>query len=153
MWEAKRTAIGKLGGSLGNETVDFLASHVLKGLMEEMKVPKNEIDEIIIGQAKQSADASNLARLATLRAGFPESIPSYTLHRQCGSGVQSVHSAAQQIMSGFADVVIAGGAESMSTAPYYMRNIRFGLKSGNGLLLIPIRKVSLVHNLWKNMVN
>ncbi|ASV66728.1 thiolase family protein [Cytobacillus sp. FSL W7-1323] len=135
--EAKRTAIGKLGGSLGNETVDFLASHVLKGLMEKMKVPKNEIDEIIIGQAKQSADASNLARLATLRAGFPESIPSYTLHRQCGSGVQSVHSAAQQIMSGFADVVIAGGAESMSTAPYYMRNIRFGLKSGNGLLLDP----------------
>lgn len=132
-----RTAIGKLGGALGNEPVDFLASSVIEEVIRRADIPKEEIEEVILGQAKQSADASNLARVASLRAGLPEEIPGYTVHRQCGSGVQALNSASQQIQCGLADAIIAGGAESMSTAPYYMRNIRFGLKSGNGLLLDP----------------
>lgn len=90
-----------------------------------------------MGQAKQSSDASNLARIASLRAGFPVEVPGFTVHRQCGSGIQAINSASQQIQCGLGNVIIAGGAESMSTAPYYMRNIRFGLKSGNGQLLDP----------------
>jgi acetyl-CoA C-acetyltransferase len=106
-------------------------------VIKRADIPKESIDEVIMGQAKQSSDASNLARVASLRAGFPVEVPGYTVHRQCGSGIQAINSASQQIQCGFGDVIIAGGAESMSTAPYYMRNIRFGLKSGNGQLLDP----------------
>lgn len=90
-----------------------------------------------MGQAKQSADSSNLARLALLRAELPVQVPGYTIHRQCGSGLQAINSADMQIKLGLSDVIIAGGAESMSTAPYYIREARFGYRSGNGLLLDP----------------
>ncbi|MCK1983584.1 MULTISPECIES: thiolase family protein [Peribacillus] len=133
--DSVRTAIGKLGGALGNVPVDFLAATVLEEVVKRSDIPKEIVEEVIIGQAKQSSDASNLARVALLRAGFSVDVPGYTVHRQCGSGVQAINSASQQIQCGLADVIIAGGAESMSTAPYYMRNVRFGLKSGNGLLL------------------
>ncbi|MCY9006466.1 thiolase family protein [Peribacillus frigoritolerans] len=135
--DSVRTAIGKLGGALENVPADFLAAAVLDEVIKRADIPKESIDEVIMGQAKQSSDASNLARVASLRAGFPVEVPGYTVHRQCGSGIQAINSASQQIQSGLGDVVIAGGAESMSTAPYYMRNIRFGLKSGNGQLLDP----------------
>lgn len=135
--DASRTAIGKLGGSLINENVDLLASTVIADVLKKGNLSPAEVEEVILGQAKQSADASNLARVAALRSGVLKETPAYTVHRQCGSGVQSINSAAQQIMCGLSDVIIAGGAESMSTAPYYMRNIRFGLKSGNGMLLDP----------------
>jgi acetyl-CoA C-acetyltransferase len=135
--DSVRTAIGKLGGALENVPADFLAAAVLDDVIKRADFPKESIDEVIMGQAKQSSDASNLARVASLRAGFPVEVPGYTVHRQCGSGIQAINSASQQIQSGLGDVIIAGGAESMSTAPYYMRNIRFGLKSGNGQLLDP----------------
>lgn len=135
--DSVRTAIGKLGGALENVPADFLAAAVLDEVIKRADIPKESIDEVIMGQAKQSSDASNLARVASLRAGFPVEVPGYTVHRQCGSGIQAINSASQQIQSGLGNVIIAGGAESMSTAPYYMRNIRFGLKSGNGQLLDP----------------
>ncbi|MFK9120198.1 thiolase family protein [Peribacillus frigoritolerans] len=135
--DSVRTAIGKLGGALENVPADFLAAAVLDEVIKRADIPKESIDEVIMGQAKQSSDASNLARVASLRAGFPVEVPGYTVHRQCGSGIQAINSASQQIQSGLGDVIIAGGAESMSTAPYYMRNIRFGLKSGNGQFLDP----------------
>ncbi|CAH0173498.1 Acetyl-CoA acetyltransferase [Peribacillus sp. Bi96] len=135
--DSVRTAIGKLGGSLENVPADFLAATVLDEVVKRADIPKEIIDEVIMGQAKQSSDASNLARIASLRAGFPVEVPGYTVHRQCGSGIQAINSASQQIQSGLGKILIAGGAESMSTAPYYMRNIRFGLKSGNGQLLDP----------------
>ncbi|MFJ8069917.1 thiolase family protein [Peribacillus sp. NPDC096447] len=135
--DSVRTAIGKLGGALENVPADFLAAAVLDEVIKRADIPKESIDEVIMGQAKQSSDASNLARVASLRAGFPVEVPGYTVHRQCGSGIQAINSASQQLQSGLGDVIIAGGAESMSTAPYYMRNIRFGLKSGNGQLLDP----------------
>lgn len=129
--DSVRLAIGKLGGSLINETVDKLAEKVIKELVERTNLNTNLVDEVIFGQAKQSADVSNLARVATLRAGLPLEVPGYTIHRQCGSGIEAVNSAAKQIMSGYGDVIIAGGAESMSTSPYYVNNVRYGTKSGN----------------------
>lgn len=81
-----------------------------------------EVDEVVIGQAKQSADTSNLARLAAVKANLPITTTGFTVHRQCGSGLQAINTADMQIRLGYQDVVIAGGAESMSTAPYYFRN-------------------------------
>ncbi len=135
--DAVRTAIGKLGGSIGNETVDFLGAHVISELLRRTELDKGAVEEVILGQAKQSADVSNLARVAMLRAGIPVEVPGYTVHRQCGSGVQAVNSAAQQIQSGLSDIIIAGGAESMSTAPYYVNGVRFGTKSGDVSLKDP----------------
>lgn len=135
--DSVRTAIGKLGGGIGNETVDFLGSHVIEELLRRNQLEPSAVEEVILGQAKQSADVSNLARVAMLRAGIPVEVPGYTIHRQCGSGVQAVNSAAQQIQTGLSDIIIAGGAESMSTAPYYVNNVRFGTKSGDTLLKDP----------------
>ena len=135
--DSVRTAVGKLGGSLSNVPVDFLASAVLKEVVKRSEIPEEQIDEVIFGQAKQSADSANLARLALLRAGLPVEVPGYTVHRQCGSGVQSINNAALQIMTGQSEIIIAGGAESMSTAPYYIRNVRYGLGAGNGGIIDP----------------
>lgn len=134
--EAVRTAIGKMGGALKDIPVDHLAEKVIRELLK--RTDKDiDVDEVILGQAKQSADTSNLARLALLRAELPITVPGYTVHRQCGSGLQAINNADQQIRLGLSDVVIAGGAESMSTAPFYIRNARYGLGAGNGLLLDP----------------
>lgn len=135
--DAVRTAIGKLGGSIENEPVDFLGAHVISELLRRTELDKGAVEEVILGQAKQSADVSNLARVAMLRAGIPVEVPGYTVHRQCGSGVQAVNSAAQQIQTGLSDIIIAGGAESMSTAPYYVNGVRFGTKSGDVSLKDP----------------
>ncbi|AXI29339.1 acetyl-CoA acetyltransferase [Priestia megaterium] len=135
--ESVRTPIGKLGGALSNVLVDFLAAKVVKEVVNRSELDPDLVDEVILGQAKQNADSSNLARLALLRAELPVQIPGYTLHRQCGSGLQAINNADMQIKLGLSDVVIAGGAESMSTAPYYIRQARYGYRSGNGLLLDP----------------
>lgn len=131
-----RTAIGKMGGTLKDVPVDYLAEKVIRELMER-NGSDISVEEVILGQAKQSADTSNLARLAALRAELPVDVSGYTVHRQCGSGLQAINNADMQIKLGLSDVVIAGGAESMSTAPYYLRNARFGYRAGNGVLLDP----------------
>lgn len=135
--DSVRTAVGRMGGTLKNIEVDYLAAKVLDEIIVRTGIEKEEVDEVIIGQAKQSTDAPNLARLALLRAGFPIEITGYTVHRQCGSGIQAMNNGAQQIMCGLSDIVLAGGAESMSTAPYYLRNARYGYGAGRGELLDP----------------
>ncbi|MEQ2525874.1 thiolase family protein [Robertmurraya yapensis] len=135
--DSVRTAIGRLGGSLKEVEVDHLAAKVIDGIINRTGVEKEKVDEVILGQGKQSTDTPNLARVASLRAGLPVEIPSYTIHRQCGSGLQAVNNAVQQIQCGLSDCIIAGGAESMSTAPYYIRNARFGFGAGNGEILDP----------------
>jgi acetyl-CoA C-acetyltransferase len=135
--DSVRTAIGRLGGALQDELVDFLGAKVIEEVISRTGIEKAEVDEVILGQAKQSADSSNLARLASLRAGLPVEVPGYTVHRQCGSGLQAINNADLQIRQGLSNVVIAGGAESMSTAPYYIRNARYGFGAGNGLILDP----------------
>lgn len=133
--ESVRTAIGKLGGSLKDVPVDFLGAKVIDEIMVRTGVSRSDVDEVILGQTKQSSDAPNLARVALLRAGLPVEVPAYTVHRQCGSALQAINNGAQQIMCGMGDLIIAGGAESMSQAPFYMCNARFGLGTGNTQLL------------------
>ena len=134
---AVRTAIGKLGGSLQDVMVEQLASQTIRAAIARSGVADDAIDEVVLGHAKQSSDTPNLARVASLYAELPIDLSAYTVHRQCGSGMQSVISATQSIRLGDAQVIVAGGAESMSTAPYYIRQARFGYRSGNGELLDP----------------
>lgn len=134
--DAVRTSIGKLGGDFKHVTADYLASHVIEGLLNRVGTTI-EVNEVILGQARQSADAANVARVAALRSKMPIEATAYTVHRQCGSGLQAINNAAQQIALGLNDVIIAGGTESLSTAPYYLRNARYGYSIGNGILLDP----------------
>ena len=134
---AVRTAIGKLGGSLQDVLVEQLASQTMRAAIARSGVADDAIDEVVLGHAKQSSDTPNLARVASLYADLPIDVSAYTVHRQCGSGMQAVISATQSIRLGDAQVFVAGGAESMSTAPYYIRQARFGYRSGNGELLDP----------------
>ena len=132
---AVRTAGGRIGGSLKDVQPEDLAKVVIEAAIERAGVEPEAVDEVIIGQTKQSADAANLARVAALRAGLPVEVPAYTVMRQCGSGLQAVNNAAQAIMCGQADIVVAGGTESMSNAPYYLRGARFGYGAGNAVLV------------------
>lgn len=132
-----RTAIGRMGGTLKDIEPDYLASHVIRELLKRVKIDGEVIDEVILGQTKQSTDQPNIARKAGLRAGLPIEVPGYTVHRQCGSGLQAINNAAQAIQCGLARGILAGGTESMSTAPYYIRGIRFGLQSGNAVVVDP----------------
>ncbi|PFG03382.1 thiolase family protein [Bacillus sp. es.034] len=134
--ESVRTAIGRMGGTIKGVPVDHLAEKVIREVMNRSQA-EVEVDEVILGQAKQSADTSNLARLAALRAELPVEVTGYTVHRQCGSGLQAINNADMQIRLGYSDVVVAGGAESMSTAPYYIRNARYGFQVGNSQVLDP----------------
>ena len=131
-----RTAVGKMGGALKDVTSDFLAEKVIREVLHRYG-KEVEVDEVILGQAKQSQDQSNVARLAALRADLPVTVTGYTVHRQCGSGLQAINNADMQIKLGLSDVIIAGGVESMSTAPYYLRNARFGYRAGSGMILDP----------------
>ncbi|MGG2200392.1 thiolase family protein [Paenibacillus validus] len=135
--DAVRTAVGKVGGALKGVEVDYLAASVIGEVLKRNAIEGSEVDEVILGQAKQSTDTPNMARVALLRAKLPVEVPGFTVHRQCGSGLQAINNAAQQIQCALANIIVAGGAESMSTAPYYIRGARFGLEAGNGQLLDP----------------
>jgi len=132
---AVRTALGRVGGSIKDVQPEDLATVVMLAAVERAGIEPASVDEVIIGQTKQSADAANLARVAALKAGFPVEVPAYTVMRQCGSGLQAVQSAVQAIRSGEAEIVVAGGVESMSLAPYYLRGARFGFLSGNTVVV------------------
>jgi len=134
---AVRTPVGNIGGVFRDILAVELARTVLEEAVKRSGIEKSIVDEIILGQAKQNTDAPNIARVAALEGGFPEEAPAYTVHRQCSSGLQAILNAAWQIQAGYGDVIVAGGVESMSTAPYYLRNARYGYKSGNGELLDP----------------
>jgi acetyl-CoA C-acetyltransferase len=132
---AVRTAVGRLGGGLKDVEPDILGKIVIEEAIRRAGIEPGDVDEVIMGQTKQSADAANLARVAALRAGIPVEVPAYTIMRQCGSGLQAVHNAACQIIAGEADIVVAGGVENMSKAPYYLRGARYGYGSGNAVLV------------------
>jgi len=134
---AVRTPIGSIGGSLKSVLVEQLSSLVIREAIARAAFDQAQIGEVILGHGKQSADTPNLARVASLYAELPIDISAFTVHRQCGSGMQAVISGTQAILLGDSDVIVAGGAESMSTAPYYLRNARFGYSAGNGEILDP----------------
>jgi len=132
---AVRTAVGRLGGGLKDVEPEDLGKIVITEAIARAGIEPAEVDEVILGQTKQSADAANLARVAALKAGLPIQVPAYTVMRQCGSGLQAIHNAAAQIMIGEADIVVAGGVENMSKAPYYLRGARYGYGAGNAVLV------------------
>jgi acetyl-CoA C-acetyltransferase len=134
---AVRTAIGSIGGTLKNVQPETLLTVVYQEAIKRAGIEKNIIDEVIAGQAKQTTDAPNIARVAALAAGIPEGIPAYSVHRQCASGMQAMLSGLMQIWSGYSDTVLVGGVESMSTAPFYVRGARFGVGNGNGVFVDP----------------
>ncbi len=132
---AVRTAVGRLGGGLKDVEPEDLGRLVIGEALARAQVEPEAVDEVILGQTKQSADAANLARVAALKAGLPVEVPAYTVMRQCGSGLQAVHNAAESIMIGQADIVVAGGVENMSKAPFYLRGARYGYGAGNAVLV------------------
>ncbi|KYZ76262.1 acetyl-CoA acetyltransferase [Anaerosporomusa subterranea] len=134
---AVRTPIGSIGGTLKDVQPEVLVKTVIEGAIDKIGLDKALIDEIIIGQTKQTTDAPNIARVAALMARVPEEVPAYTVHRQCASGMQAITNGLQQIQTGYSDIVLVGGVESMSTAPFYIRNARFGVGSGNTAFIDP----------------
>jgi acetyl-CoA C-acetyltransferase len=127
---AYRTAIGSFGKSLKNTESFDLGSKVIQTTIEKLKLKKNEIDEIILGQVLTSALGQNPARQAAIKSGVPKEVPAYIVNQVCGSGIRSVASGYQSIKSGDAKIIIAGGQESMSLAPHAI-HIRDGKKLGD----------------------
>lgn len=123
---AVRTAIGKYGGSLKSVPSHTLGSIVIREAVNRSGVDKDRIDEVILGEVRQSTEASNIARCALLEAGLPEHIPGFTVNRLCASAMQAVNSGRMAIQLGEADCVVAGGTEILSRAPMYIRNGRWG---------------------------
>jgi len=118
---AVRTPIGRLRGGLSSVRPDDLAAHVIAKLLERAEVPGEAVDEVVFGCANQAGeDNRNVARMALLLAGLPQSVPGYTVNRLCASGLEAVTQAARAIALGEAEVVVAGGVESMSRAPWVM---------------------------------
>jgi len=114
-----RTPFGRYGGALAAIRPDDLAAHVIRAVLERTDVRDDEIDEVVFGAANQSGeDNRNVGRMAALLAGLPESVPGVTVNRLCGSGLEAVNDAARRIRAGEADLVIAGGVESMTRAPF-----------------------------------
>ena len=134
---AVRTPIGSIGGTLKNILPEELLKIAMQGAIDKAGIKSDMIDEVIAGQAKQSTDAPNIARVSSLMLRIPETVPSYTVHRQCASGMQAMLSGMQQIQCGYSDIVLAGGVESMSTAPFYIRNARFGVGNGTTEFIDP----------------
>lgn len=121
-----RTAIGKYGGSLKSVTAHTLGAAVIKEAVKRSGVDPEKIDEVILGEVRQSTEASNIARCALLEAGLPEHIPGFTVNRLCASSMQAVLSGCMEIQLGEADCIVAGGTENLSRAPVYIRGGRWG---------------------------
>ena len=134
---AVRTPIGSIGGTLKNTLPEKLLATAYEGAIEKAGISKDMFDEVIAGQAKQTTDAPNIARVSSLMLQIPEATPAYTVHRQCASGMQAMLSSMQQIQCDYSDIMLCGGVESMSTAPFYVRNVRFGVGNGNQALVDP----------------
>lgn len=128
---ATRAAVGKFGGSLKDFSPGQLGSVVLKDALKKANVESNDVDEVILGNVLSAGHGQNVARQAAIWAGIPKEVPSFCVNKVCGSGLKSVVLGAQAIMLGDADVVLAGGMESMSMAPYALKKNRWGAKMGN----------------------
>ncbi len=132
---AVRTAIGSFNGSLKDVSAPELGAIAIKGALEKAGIKPEQVDEVILGNVLQAGLGQNPARQAALKAGLPESVSAMTINKVCGSGLKAVHLATQAILAGDADIVIAGGIENMSQAPYILKNARNGFKMGNQQLL------------------
>lgn len=129
-----RTPIGVMGGALSTLTAAQLGSIAIKEAVKRAGIEPDQVDEVFMGCAVQAGQKPNVARQCSLGAGLPITVPATTVNVLCGSGLHSVNLAAKQIAGGYADVIVAGGTESMSTAPYLVRNGRYGYRLGPGKL-------------------
>lgn len=129
---AQRTALGGFGGALKNVPATKLGSIAIEAVIEKAGIEKEQVDEVIMGVVLPADMGQAPARQAALGAGLPETVETMTINKVCGSGLKTVMLAAQAIALGDADVVVAGGMENMSQAPFYMDSLRFGKKMGHG---------------------
>ncbi|TDL77069.1 acetyl-CoA C-acetyltransferase [Rhodococcus qingshengii] len=128
---AVRTALGNFNGSLKSVSAPVLGATVIKGALEQAGLKPEQVDEVILGNVLQAGLGQNPARQAAIGAGIPESVSSMTINKVCGSGLKAVHLATQAILAGDAEIVVAGGMENMSQAPYLIKNAREGFKMGD----------------------
>ncbi|WP_392551459.1 acetyl-CoA C-acetyltransferase [Orbus wheelerorum] len=132
---AVRTPIGSFGGAFKNICAVDLAVIAVKDAMERISLDPKDVDEVIIGNVLQAGLGQNVARQVTILSGIPNEVPSFTINKVCGSGLKAVQLAAQAIAAGDAEIIIAGGTESMSQSAYIIENTRFGLRMGNGQIV------------------
>ena len=132
---ACRTAIGKMGGQFGNTPAVELGAIVIKEALNRAGVAPEMVDEVMMGCVIQASQGQNVARQAMIKAGLPEETPAFTLNVVCGSGLKCVNEAANMIMAGQADIVVAGGMENMSMAPYALKKARFGYRMNNSTII------------------
>ncbi|HET7288105.1 MAG TPA: beta-ketoacyl synthase N-terminal-like domain-containing protein, partial [Pyrinomonadaceae bacterium] len=132
---AVRTPIGKFGGTLASWTAADLGVAVAQESLRRAGIAPDQITDSIWGCARQAGGGPNVARQITFRAGVPETIPAATINQACGSGLKAIILAAQEIMLGRSDAVLAGGTESMSRVPYFADGARWGMRMGNTQLV------------------
>jgi acetyl-CoA acetyltransferase family protein len=132
--EPLRTPVGRFGGMFRDVTVTELATTVIKALIQRTGLPPEQIDDVLLGQAYANGEAPALGRVAALDAGLPVEVPGLQIDRRCGSGLQAVIEASMMVQTGAADLVLAGGAESMSQTELYSTALRWGARSGGAML-------------------
>ena len=132
---AVRTPVGSFSGALGQTPATELGAIVIKEAMKRAGITPEQVDEVIMGNVLQGGQGQNPARQASMKAGIPQEVPSWTVNKLCGSGIKSIVCAAQAIMVGDADIVIAGGMESMTMAPYILPKARAGYRMGNDTIV------------------
>src|SRR5438046_8742805 len=141
---AARTAIGKFGGSLAKMPAAELGALVIRKLLERAGVAPERVSEVIMGQVRTAATGQNPARQAAIRAGLPDMIPAMTINKVCGSGLKAAMLGAQSIAHGDADLIVAGGQESMSMSPHAINGSRDGFRMGDAKLV----DTMIVDGLW-----
>ena len=132
---ALRSAVGKFNGSLGKVPAVELGAQIIKALLARSGVRPDQISEVVLGQVLTAGVGQNPARQALIRAGLPDTVPGMTIGKVCGSGLKATHLAAQAIKCGDAEIVIAGGQESMSTSPHVLQGSRDGFRMGDAKLI------------------
>ena len=132
-----RTAVGRFGGAFKDVSAPDLGAQAIKSALERANISPDQVDEVVIGNALQATEAGYAARLASLRAGIPEEVPTIAINRQCSSGLEAINMAAQLVRTGEVDIVVAGGTENMSQSPYMLDySARFdGLRLGDAKLI------------------
>ncbi|MGH2874868.1 MAG: acetyl-CoA C-acetyltransferase, partial [Solirubrobacteraceae bacterium] len=132
--EPLRTPVGRFGGVFRDVAVTELATTVIRAVMERTGLPPERVDDVMLGQGYSNGEAPALGRVAALDAGLPVEVPGLQIDRRCGSGLQAVIEACMHVQTGASDVVLAGGAESMSQAELYSTALRWGARSGGAML-------------------
>ena len=128
---AARSAVGNFGGAISNIPAHELGAKVIAGVLERAGVKPEQVDEVIFGQVLTAGSGQNPARQASIMAGLPHSVPCMTINKVCGSGLKTIHLAAQAIKCGDAEIIVAGGQENMSLAPHVLPKSRNGVKMGD----------------------